>query len=53
MLDFYSLTGGVAKYIELFSLHDSFDLKSMIDTIVEPNSIFWAHSRFVGKSAVV
>ena len=40
MLDFYSLTGGVAKYIELFSLHDSFDLQSMINTIVEPNSVF-------------
>ncbi len=40
MLDFYSLTGGVAKYIELFSLHDSFDLESMVNTVVEPNSIF-------------
>ncbi|QIV95722.1 hypothetical protein EDC55_1225 [Allofrancisella inopinata] len=40
MLDFYSLTGGVAKYIELFVLNDSFDLQSMVDVIVEPNSIF-------------
>ncbi|MEA2017874.1 MAG: DUF234 domain-containing protein [Campylobacterota bacterium] len=40
LLDFYLLTGGVAKYIELFTLYESFDLKSMIDTIVEPNSLF-------------
>ncbi|WP_424689029.1 ATP-binding protein [Halarcobacter ebronensis] len=40
LLDFYLLTGGVAKYIELFILNDSFDLDSMIDTIVEPNSMF-------------
>jgi len=40
LLDSYVFTGGVAKYIELFSLYDSFDLNSMIETIVEPNSIF-------------
>ncbi|MEA1914298.1 MAG: DUF234 domain-containing protein [Campylobacterota bacterium] len=40
LLDFYLLTGGVAKYIELFTLYESFDLKSMIDTIVDPNSLF-------------
>jgi len=40
LLDFYLLTGGVAKYIELFTLYESFDLKSMIDTIIEPNSLF-------------
>lgn len=40
LLDFYLLTGGIAKYIELFTLYESFDLKSMIDTIVEPNSLF-------------
>ena len=40
ILDFYTLTGGVAKYIELFSLYKSFDLNSMIDVVVEPNSIF-------------
>jgi len=40
MLDFYALTGGVAKYIELFSLHHSFDLQSMINTVIEPNSLF-------------
>ncbi|MEA2016865.1 MAG: DUF234 domain-containing protein [Campylobacterota bacterium] len=40
LLDFYLLTGGVAKYIELFTLYESFDLNLMIDTIVEPNSLF-------------
>ena len=40
LLDFYLLTGGVAKYIELFILNNSFDLKSMIDTIIDPNSMF-------------
>lgn len=45
LLDFYLLTGGVAKYIELFSLHKSFDLNSMIDTIIEPNSIFLDEGR--------
>ncbi|MFT4693845.1 MAG: AAA+ ATPase superfamily predicted ATPase [Francisella sp.] len=40
ILDFYAFTGGVAKYIELFILYGSFDLNSMIDNIVEPNSIF-------------
>ena len=45
LLDFYLLTGGVAKYIELFTLHKSFDLDSMIDTIIEPNSIFLDEGR--------
>ena len=45
LLDFYLLTGGVAKYIELFTLHKSFDLNSMIDTIIEPNSIFLDEGR--------
>lgn len=40
MLDFYIMTGGVAKYIELLALNNSFDLESMIDVIVEPNSVF-------------
>ena len=30
----------MAKYIELFILNDSFDLKNMIDTIANPNSVF-------------
>ncbi|AXH29422.1 MULTISPECIES: ATP-binding protein [Francisella] len=45
MLDFYSLTGGVAKYIELFSLYNSFELRSMIDVIIEPNSIFLSEGK--------
>ncbi|MED7818611.1 MULTISPECIES: ATP-binding protein [unclassified Francisella] len=40
MLDFYIMTGGVAKYIELLALNNSFDLESMINVIVEPNSVF-------------
>ena len=40
LLDFYLLTGGIAKYIELFVLYENFELKSMIDSIVNPNSIF-------------
>ncbi len=45
MIDFYALTGGVAKYIELFSLHNSFDLQSMINTVVEPNSLFLSEGK--------
>ncbi len=40
LLDFYVLTGGVAKYIELFVLYDSLDEQSMIDEIVRANSLF-------------
>lgn len=40
LLDFYCLSGGVAKYIELFALRTSFDLSSMIETIIEPYSLF-------------
>ena len=40
LFDFYILTGGVAKYIELFVLYGSFDRDSMIDEIVKPNSLF-------------
>ena len=40
LLNFYCLTGGVAKYIELFVLYDSFELETMIDTIVSPSSLF-------------
>jgi len=40
LLDFYLLTGGVAKYIELFILYQSLDMSSMIDEIVAPNSLF-------------
>ena len=40
LLDFYVLTGGIAKYIELFVLYESLDEKSMIDEIISPNSLF-------------
>ena len=40
LLDFYTLTGGVAKYIELFVLYESFDLEKMINNIVSPYSLF-------------
>ena len=45
LLDFYLLTGGVAKYIELFTLYNSFTLDAMIDSIIEPNSIFLDEGR--------
>ena len=40
LLDFYILTGGIAKYIELFVLNQSFDLKHMIERIICQNSLF-------------
>lgn len=40
LLDFYILTGGIAKYIELFVLYQSFDLKHMIERIICQNSLF-------------
>lgn len=40
LLDFYTITGGVAKYIELFSLYDAFDLKKMTDVMLTPYSLF-------------
>ncbi len=40
LLNFYVLTGGVAKYIELFVLYESLDEQSMIDEIVKQNSLF-------------
>jgi len=40
LLDFFILTGGIAKYIELFVLYNSFSQKDMIDEIVKTNSLF-------------
>jgi hypothetical protein len=40
LLDFYILTGGVAKYIELFALYKAFTKDEMINEIVQENSIF-------------
>ncbi len=39
-LDFYQLTGGVAKYLELFSLHDAYTLEKMLDVVLNPYAIF-------------
>ncbi len=40
LLDFFTITGGVAKYIELFALNSSFTFEDMLDTMIEPNSLF-------------
>lgn len=40
LLDFYMLTGGIAKYIELFVLYESFNKVDMIKEILQSNSIF-------------
>ena len=38
--DLYLLSGGIAKYIEIFILHKSFEIDSMIELICTENSIF-------------
>ena len=40
LLDIYTITGGVAKYIELFALYQSFSLNKAIDEIFNPYSLF-------------
>jgi len=45
LLDFYVLTGGVAKYIDLFALTKSFSLEKMIEEIISPYSIFLNEGR--------
>ena len=40
LLDFYTITGGIAKYIELFVLYEAFDFESMLDKICDSNSLF-------------
>lgn len=40
LLDFYTITGGIAKYIELFVLYEAFDFETMLEKIVEENSLF-------------
>ncbi len=40
LFDFYTLTGGIAKYIELFVIRETFDLESMIDEMITPHSLF-------------
>ncbi len=45
LLDFYMLTGGIAKYIELFVLYESFNKDNMINEILKSNSIFLDEGR--------
>jgi len=40
LLDFYTITGGVAKYIELFVLYESFTFEKMVEEIFNPYSLF-------------
>ena len=40
LLDLYTITGGVAKYLELFVLYETLTLEDMVDEIVSPNSLF-------------
>ncbi len=40
LLDVYTITGGVAKYIELFALYESFTLEKMVNEIFTPYSLF-------------
>ena len=45
LLEFFILTGGVAKYIELFGLYGAFDKTTMIDEIIKPHSLFLDEGR--------
>lgn len=45
LLDFFILTGGVAKYIELFINVKAFDRISMINEIVSPHGLFLDEGR--------
>jgi len=40
LLSFYILTGGVAKYVELFVDSGAFDFESQLDLIFDENSLF-------------
>ena len=40
LLDFYTITGGVAKYIELFILNESFTFDDMLEIMINENSLF-------------
>ncbi len=40
LLNFYTITGGIPKYIELFFEEKSFEINKMIDLIFQENSIF-------------
>ena len=45
LLDFYTMTGGVAKYIELLVLREAYDREQMIEEIVSPFSLFLDEGR--------
>jgi len=45
LLNFYILTGGVAKYIELFINAQAFDRISMVNEIVSPHGLFLDEGR--------
>ena len=45
LLDFFILTGGVAKYIELFINAKAFDRISMLNEIVSPHGLFLDEGR--------
>lgn len=45
LLDFFILTGGVAKYIELFINAQAFDRISMVNEIVSPHGLFLDEGR--------
>jgi len=40
LIDFYTITGGIAKYIELFVMREAFDLETMIDEMISSHSLF-------------
>lgn len=40
MLDFYTITGGMAKYVELLADNNAFDLNAILDVFFENSSIF-------------
>ncbi|HEO99075.1 MAG: ATP-binding protein [Campylobacterales bacterium] len=40
LFDLFLVSGGIAKYIENFILHQAFDIEQMIDLICSENSIF-------------
>ena len=45
LLDFYTITGGVAKYVELFCLYESFGFEDMLDVICDENSLFLSEGK--------
>ncbi len=45
LLDFYAITGGVAKYVKLFCLYESFCFEDMLDVICDENSLFLNEGR--------